>query len=57
VAAPAKNQLVVIKIHQKASTKDAFKYNEHKVVEGHSQFFHSKNTTELRHFAYTSSQR
>jgi hypothetical protein len=48
---------VVIKIHQTASTKDAFYYNEQKVVEGHAQFFHSKNTTELRPFAYPSSQR
>ncbi|WP_430817220.1 relaxase/mobilization nuclease domain-containing protein [Carboxylicivirga sp. RSCT41] len=48
---------MVIKIHQTASTKDAFYYNEEKVAKGYAHFFHSKNTIELRPFAYPSSQR
>lgn len=48
---------MIIKIHQTASIKDAFNYNEQKVMEGHAQSFHSKNTNELRPFAYPSSQR
>ncbi|WP_439185428.1 relaxase/mobilization nuclease domain-containing protein [Carboxylicivirga taeanensis] len=48
---------MVIKIHQTHSTKEALNYNESKVEQGQARFFYSKNTTELRPFAYPSSQR
>jgi hypothetical protein len=48
---------VVIKIHQTASTKEAFNYNEKKVEQKHAKFFHSKNTTELTPFVYSKNQR
>ncbi|WP_430815917.1 relaxase/mobilization nuclease domain-containing protein [Carboxylicivirga sp. RSCT41] len=48
---------MVIKIHQTASTKEAFNYNEQKVEQGQAHFFHSRNTTELRPFVYPASQR
>ncbi|MCT4646345.1 MAG: relaxase/mobilization nuclease domain-containing protein [Carboxylicivirga sp.] len=48
---------MVIKIHQTASTKEAFNYNEKKVEQKYAKFFHSKNTTELTPFVYSKNQR
>ncbi|MBK3518267.1 relaxase/mobilization nuclease domain-containing protein [Carboxylicivirga marina] len=48
---------MVIKIHQVASTKGAFNYNEKKVEEKHAGFFHSRNTISVDPFIHTKAHR
>ncbi len=48
---------MVIKIHQVASTANAFRYNEKKVKEGVATFFDSKNTLSANPFMYDEKHR
>jgi hypothetical protein len=48
---------MVIKIHQVASTENAFLYNEKKVREGVATFFDSKNTLSANPFMYNENHR
>jgi len=48
---------MVIKIHQVASTENAFRYNEKKVKEGVAVFFQSKNTLSVNPFMYDEQHR
>ena len=48
---------MVIKIHQVASTENAFRYNEKKVKEGVATFFQSKNTLSVNPFMYDENHR
>lgn len=48
---------MVIKIHQVASTENAFLYNEKKVREGVAIFFDSQNTVSVNPFMYDEKHR
>ena len=48
---------MVIKIHQVASTENAFLYNEKKVREGVATFFDSRNTLSANPFMYNEKHR